>query len=163
MKGIILAACLAISSSAFANPFDGFIGEYKVNGSPTIRAQNAKWCNRFDFKNIVGLKVAKDTNGYAQSHVLYILNPAGWSGHPTMDFDYKNEFGTGGSYAKSTGSSNSASNVWASFSINPQETESLTVSIEKLGSEFAFSMSEELKQNSVLTAGCYYQVKLLKK
>jgi hypothetical protein len=165
MKKIILMSLLSLltSSLALANAFDNFIGEYKTSSSPQITAKNAKWCNRFDFKNIVGLKVEANTKGSDQSHVLYILNTSGWSGHPIMDFAYTNEFRTGGSYAKTSGSSSTALNEYGTWGSNPNEKESLTVTIEKTGADFIFSMNESLFQNTVFTAGCSYQVKLVRK
>lgn len=149
------------SVSAFANSFDGFIGKYKTSGTPTIQNQNAKFCNRFNFKSITGLEVKADTAGYKQSHVLYILNPSGWSGHPVMDFLDKSEFNPSvGSYAKTTGSADVASNDWGSFGM--EENERLVVSIKKNGNNFIFTMAEELVSKGSVVAACYYQVGLQK-
>jgi len=145
---------------AFANQFDNFIGEYKTSSQVQI-IKNAKWCNRFNFKEIVGLKVEANTQGYEQSHVLYILNPHGWSGLPVMNYDQKGDFMTSPNWARTTGSANLASNEWGSLVGDEKET--LTVSIEKTGLDYTFSMVEALNENSVLTASCSYQVKLVKK
>jgi hypothetical protein len=163
MKSLTIIATFLFSAAAFANPFDGFIGEYKVNGSPQITNNNAKWCNRFDFKNITGLKVEKDTSGYQQSHVIYIQKPNGWSGHPTMDFSYTNDLKNGGSYAKTSGSNALASNEYGTWGLNPIQNETLTVSIEKSAAGYTFNMAEVLYENSVLTAACYYRAQLTKK
>lgn len=163
MKSLFIIATFLISATASANSFDDFVGEYKVTGSPQITNDNAKWCNRFDFKNIVGLKVEKNTDGYQQSHMIYIQKPNGWSGHPTMDFSYTNEFKNGGTYAKTSGSSALASNEYGTWGVNPNQKETLIVSIEKSAAGYTFKMAEALYKNSVLTAACYYQVQLTKK
>jgi hypothetical protein len=159
----MMAGALLISICAFANPFDAFVGQYDVSGSPQIKNEKAKRCNRFDFKNIIGLKVEKNSNGYQQSHMLYLLKPNGWSGHPTEEFSYTNELKNGGSYAKTTGSAASAVNESGTWGANPPEKETLTVSIEKSGAGYILKMVEALYENTVLTAACYYQVQLIKK
>lgn len=158
----LIVAVLLVSTLASANPFDGFIGAYKVSSSPQIRAENATWCNRFDFKNIIGLKVEKNTQNPQQSHTLYLQTQNGWSGHPTMDFNYINQFRDGGTYASTTGSSTSAANEYTTWSTSPNSKETLTVSLKSFGSEYVFSMTDALYENSVLEAACYYQVSLKK-
>jgi hypothetical protein len=160
MKSVLISVAMLLSVSAFANPFDGVVGQYKVIGKPQIRNENVKSCNRFDFKNIVGVKVEKDASGYQQSHMIYIQKPNGWSGHPISDFNYTNEFKAAGSYAKTAG--DKALNESGTWSANPVEKETLTVSLEKSGSNYVFKMVEALYENSALTAACHYQVQLTK-
>ena len=162
MKNFLVAMVFLASLSALANPFDGFVGKYQTSGSPKITNDNANFCDRFNFSKIVGLDIEKNTAGYMQSHILYIRHPMGWSGHPTEEYKYVNEFG-GGSYATTSGSTTLAKNERGSFGANPNEKETLTVSIEKTGANFIFSMVEALYENNVFTAACYYQVKLVKK
>lgn len=155
MKFLLTAFSLFLSISAFGNSFDGFIGEYKVSGTPSIKAEKTKFCNRFDFKSIKGFEVKSDSTGYKQSHVLYFMNRNGWSGHPVMDY-----VDTAGSYAKTTGSSDWASNEWGS---GTPENEKLTVTLSKKEATYLLTMSEELVSKGTVIAACYYQVSLLQK
>lgn len=166
MKRIILMSLLSVvtSSVALANVFDNFIGEYKTSSVRQITAENAIWCNLFGFRNIIGLKIEANTKGVAQSHALYILDPTGWSvGHPIKDFDDTSNFSKEGNYAKTSGSSSIASNEYGSWSQNPIDKEILTVTIEKTGVDFTFSMYEAIFMDMVLAEACSYQVKLVKK
>lgn len=161
MKMLISTLCFVFSASAFGNAFDGFIGKYKTIGEPAIQYLNATYCNRFDFENITGLEIKADTNGFKQSHVLYILNPNGQSGHPVSDFYETSPTEPSlGTYAKTTGSSDFASNDWGNFGSG--EDQRLVVTIKKKGNDFIFSMAEELIQQGAVEAACYYQVEMQK-
>jgi hypothetical protein len=162
MKSLFVAAVLLISTSAFANSFDQFVGEFKISGSPQIRSENAKFCNRFNFKNIVGIKVEKNTNGYQQSHMIYFQNPTGWAGHPVMDFTFTNDFKIGGSYAKTSGSDHSASNEYGTWGSNRDYKETIRVILTESGSSFNLKVVEALWENIAPTAACYYEVQLTK-
>lgn len=161
MKMLITTLSFMLSVSAFANSFDRFIGKYKVVGAPAIQKQNAKSCNRFFFKDITGLEIKADTSGFKQSHVLFILNPSGWSAHPVADYYEKTDTNPSrGTYANTTGSGDMASNDWGSF--GREDNERLVVTIKKSGNEFVFSMAEELVLQGTVTAACYYQVQMQK-
>lgn len=162
MNHLLIILTLSFTAAAIANPFDAFEGEYKVSSSPQIKSENAKECNRFDFKNINGLKVEKNTNGYQQTHVLKVITPYGWSGVPVMDFNYTNPFNSAGSYAKTTGSTSFASNEYGTWVNKTDHKETLMVSLENSASGYNFKMTEALYENSVLSAACYYQVQITK-
>ncbi|MBY0371286.1 hypothetical protein K2X33_11405 [bacterium] len=161
MKNLFLAAL--ISTTASANPFDAFVGEYKTVGAPLIRNQNAKECNRFDFKNITGLKVEKDTSGYKQSHMVYVLTSSGRSGLAVMEYAFDGDLGTGGSYAKTSGNSTTAYNEFGTRGTNPSRNETLAASVEKSAAGYTFKLTEALYEPSTtLTASCHYSVLLTK-
>jgi hypothetical protein len=96
MKRSLLAFALLFTSSAFANPFDNFIGDYNVTGTPTISStgtvDTAKQCIRFNFHYLTGFSVEADTKSNSfTSDMLYFrttggVSSSGWSGHPVMDF-----------------------------------------------------------------------------
>lgn len=163
MKSFLLASAFLVSTSVFANSFDNFIGEYKVSGSPVIKMENAKWCNRFNFQKIVGLKVEVNTQGLNQSHIIYFQDQSGSYGYPAMDYNYTNDYGTGGGYAKSTGTSNSASNEYGIWSINPNQKETTGLTVENVGTGYVVYLTEAYYENTTLVAACYYQVNLTKK
>ena len=163
MKILLSALFLISSASAFANEFDNFVGDYTVSGAPTINADRATFCNHLDFKNLTGLTIAQDTKGYKQSHMIHFINASGWYGAPVMDFDYTNDWHSGGSFAKTTGNATSATNVEGSWGTNPITRDTVTITIEKTGGGYALSMQQAHFENSSLSAACYYQVALTKK
>jgi hypothetical protein len=161
MKVIFTAATILFSASAFANPFDKFVGHYKVNGSPQITNESAKFCNRFDFKNVVRVRVERNSSGYQQTHLVYIENQTGWSVHPLTEFEYTDELKLGGSYARTTGTDYSATNEYGAWSTNPDKKETLIIQLDRTSFGLVFSMNEALYENSGLKAACHYQVKLV--
>lgn len=138
LKNFILALALVSTSSAMANSFDNFVGDYAIFGKPTIKASGtAKECIRFGFQYLTGFTVSPDTNGYHQTYMLHFnFNGGsigrGWMGHPIMDYDDKNEYGTGGSYAKTTGDATMARNEYTTWGVSSgvSESEPLVVSIQ---------------------------------
>lgn len=156
MKLLVVASML-FSINAFANPFDSFVGKYKVDGTVSVKNHNAKACIRYGLPKITGVEVKPDTNGYKQSHVIYLLNSSGWSGLPVMQYEDKSDFDSTVYYARVSGGSNSASNVWGSTAAEHYQDK---FSIERSGTNLTFNFSEEYVVNGTVTAGCYYQAKL---
>ncbi len=161
MKHLLFLAITICPALANANPFDGFIGNYTIQSAPSIRNKNASFCDRFGFSRITGIKVEKNTTGagFKQTHTISLFTKEGYSAHPVMEYEDTNEFRTGGSFAKTTGSATSAANIYGSWN-NRQERDTLFVSIEKAGKGYVFNMAEELSVNGSTESGCYYQVSL---
>lgn len=166
MKNLAIFAFALIGSAAQANPFDNFIGEYSISGSPKIEKYgSARECIRFTFESLKGFSVIADTNGYRQTHMLHfnIDSPSigkGWMGHPVMEYDYKNEFGIGGSYAKTSGDSNFAQNEFTSWDVHSSAP--LVVSIQRDGGNYRLRMKESQVDNGQLKAACSYEATLIK-
>ncbi len=159
MKKWILTLGFLISASAFANPFDTFLGNYKVVGSPHVRIENAKFCNRFNFKNVSELAVVANSKGHKQSHLITLSTSTGWSSHPIMDFDFKNQLNpTMGSFAKTSGGKDSATNEWGQY--GAPENDVLSVTMKRQGNQYSFVMNEERLSQGRVVHGCYYSVDL---
>jgi hypothetical protein len=166
MRFLIALFALMATSVALANPFDAFVGDYTLVGKSVIqKSGSARECIRFNFENLVGFSVVADTAGYQQTHMLHFVfdgtSGHGWFGHPVMEYNYKNEFGTGGSYAKTSGDQNIAKNEYTTWSNN--SIEPLTVSIQRSGSQYLLLMTEVYSRNSQVEASCTYQATLNKK
>jgi hypothetical protein len=156
MKILILSSLL-FSISAFANPFDSFVGKYKVEGPVNVKNYNAKACIRYGLPNITGIEVKTDTNGYKQSHLIYLISSTGWSGLPVMQYEDRSDFDSTIFYARISGGSSTASNTWGSTAMEHYEDK---FSFERAGSSLTFNFSEEYVVNGKINAGCYYQVQL---
>jgi hypothetical protein len=170
MKNLVLSLLFLFATNAMANSFDSFVGEYTVVGKPSItKSGNVKECLRFGFQYLTGLSVISDSKGYNQSHVLHFnFNGGsighGWSGFPVMDFNYKNDFGNGGSYAKTTGDANKAVSEYTAWgrSSDVNDSTPLIVSIQKNGNQFVLNVSESYIRNSVTVSNCSYVANLSK-
>lgn len=158
MKYSILTILMLFSFTARANSFDQFIGKYFVSSKPLIKAVNAKDCNRFLFSGMTGISIQPDVTGYKQSHVVYFLNPSGWSGFPISEYTDRSEFDPFLIfYGKITGTANRASHQEGSNSLNFRHT---NLTLQKIDSEYVLNFAEEFVVQGVVTGGCYYQVAL---
>lgn len=154
MKLLILLMSLTAAPS-FANPFDSFIGQYKVEGKIEIRNFKAKGCIRYGIPDLKSIEVKQDSQGYKQSHFIYLFNSMGWNGLPVMQYEDRSEFDPSVLYfARVSGGSNLATNFWGS---NSKEHFEDRFSLQRIGDKVVFSFSEEYIENNEVTAGCYYQ------
>lgn len=149
-----------ISTTALANSFDQFIGKYDVISEVKIEKLNASFCKRFKLTDMISFEVQESINEKLdQSHGLYFHNASGWSFHPVMDYYLEGEFDSSiGTYAKTTGSANSAKNEYGTFG-TPQNRK-LTIEIEIMENEYLLKVAEENFEKSEITSACYYEVKL---
>lgn len=164
MKSFVILLASLSASVAFANPFDSFIGNYAVVGQPTVHADgNVRECVRFDFAQLDGFSVVADKTGYNQTHVLRFQsdNDHLVSSHPVMEYNYTEPMGHGGSYAKTSGDGTSAKNEYTDWGNGTQR--SLTVTIQKSGTQFLLVMTEVDSENSQSMASCTYSAVLAKR
>ena len=165
MKSLIWAISFLSASAAMANPFDSFVGNYSIVGTPIIqKSGDSRECVRFGFEYLKGFSVIVDTNGYHQTHDLrFNFSGAsighGWSGYPAADF---NDQVPGGaiSYAKTTGDANLAQNE--SFSGGRQTSEQLIISIQHQGDQYLLKVRENDNRASQTFGACFYQATLTK-
>ena len=164
MKAQLLALFVCtVALSAMANPFDSFVGDYRTITKPQI-IKNAKWCNRFFFKDISALRIEVSTENKFESHSVKIIIPNAWSRIPVADYEGMSENGMSGDFSVTTGSANLASNESVVWSLTPVKTrDSLIVAIENKGQKYEFRMVEASYENDVLMASCQYQVELVRK
>jgi len=161
VKSLLMTAVVLISTSAFANPFDGFVGEYKASSAPQITSDQPRWCNWMNFQNVTGLRVEKNTSESKQSHVLYVLSSDDQMDLPIKDFNKSNLFNTRGSYGKTSGTSTSALSEFGAWG-SRDYTETYTASLEKTATGYSFKLTEALHDKTELVAACSYQVQLTK-
>jgi hypothetical protein len=162
MKHLVAAASLLFSISAFANPFDAFVGKYTVVDAPKIENKSAAFCDRFSFTQITAFEVAAGSNDPRGTHTLTISNPSGFISNPVyIDWtDLSPVDSSVGSYATTSGTENSASTEVGSFGM--EENSRLITMISKNGNGYSLVLIEELLKGSKVKAGCYYQVQLQK-
>lgn len=160
MRSTLLVFALAMAATAGANPFDAFIGSYRVVGHPVIRTEHANFCNRFDFRSLTGFEVKADTHGFKQSHQLSFLSSAGSFDFPVMDYFFQTDLDPEyGSYAKTSGSGDTAVSEFGTFA--RAESRKVIVAITKKGDAYDLTASEEiLAGRGTLSSGCYYQATL---
>ncbi|MGZ3693070.1 MAG: hypothetical protein ACXWQO_02465 [Bdellovibrionota bacterium] len=166
MKIFLILAGFLSANAAMANPFDSFVGEYSLVGKPVIeKTGNARECVRFAIESMIGFSVTADTKGYQQTHVLHFNFDGkmgrGWMGHPVMEYNYTDDFRTGGSYAKTTGDANLAQNeltLWTKDTTNP-----LLVSLGRSGNQIKLVVDEKFIRKAQLESRCLYQITLVKK
>ncbi|HVJ65252.1 MAG TPA: hypothetical protein VM901_08355 [Bdellovibrionota bacterium] len=161
MNRLFIASFFAVSATAFASPFDAFVGSYTTSSKPSVESENAKFCNRFGFREITGMSIEKNDGktGHKQSHTVLVTTPSSTSRHPIEDYDYSSDWNLGGSSAGTSGSAAMAANLRRSWN-NRREEESFRVSIEKTSSGYLFRMAEEFHTEGQLESACYYQVAL---
>lgn len=172
MKTLVILFGFVVGSSAMANPFDSFVGEYSIVGVPQIqKSGSAKECIRFDFPHLVGISVIRDTGGYRQSNVVRFHHAGGmgtgWSGHPIMD--YNNNLGGSpmkcvGDSAVTTGDVIEAQNIWSQCggTISVTFYETLSVSLANVGGQYLVKMIESYIENGQTVATCNYLARLSK-
>jgi hypothetical protein len=113
----------------------------------------------------VGFSITADTHGYEQSHLLRFYNSGpqghGWFGHPVMEYKYTNDFGSGGSYAKTAGEEAHAQNELGEW--DRTRTHSLVVSLRKTDRGVLLEMADRYFEGKRGTGGCVYEVGLARK
>lgn len=158
MKILILLMSL-FTAQAFANPFDSFVGKYKLEGKVQIKSFNAKACIRHAIPNLTGIEVKQDTKGYKQSHMIYLHNPSGWSGRPVMQYEDRPDYLNPSTVyiSKVQGGVNFAELIESS---NAKEFHADKFSLERQADKIVFKFAEEYIKNGTVDAGCYYQATL---
>jgi hypothetical protein len=151
---ILLMSLFAVQ--AFANPFDAFVGKFTLDGKVQIRNFNAKACIRYGIPNLTGIEVKQDTNGYKQSHLIYLNNPSGWSGLPIMQYEDRPDYLNPSIVyiSKVQGGANFAELVETS---NSNEYYADKFSLKRTANKIIFNFTEEYIKNNSIEAGCYYQ------
>lgn len=158
MKILVLLASV-FTSSVFANPFDAFEGRYKLDGQVQVRKYNVDSCDRHGIPSLTGIEVKKDSNGYKQSHLIYINVPSGWNGIPVMQYEDRPDYLNPSVvyYSKVQGGKDLAQLIEGS---NRDKFYSVKFLFERKAGKVLFKFDEEYLNKGVVEVGCYYQVEL---
>ncbi|MES2854349.1 MAG: hypothetical protein V4692_00720 [Bdellovibrionota bacterium] len=163
MKYAAAAAFLLFTTSAFANPFDAFIGTYVVSEAPVIRVVKAAQCTRASFADITVLAIKAENGDSDATHEISIVTAKGHTSNGIYaHFVSKNllepEVGT---YSTLSGTSISASVETGSLGMKENSRIIQTISVNGTGYSFVI-VEELLGKSGRVEAGCYYQVQLEK-
>ena len=147
---------------AFANPFDGFVGEYKVSSELVVTSSDAADCARIQMDRLSEVKIRKGDYGFKNTHVVTLVRGGMYLSYPIAE--YYREYGPTNSsdyvvYAKTTGDENSAKNERGVKS--PNTSKKFVIALEKQAGETNLKMTTEGTVNSTTTS-CVYEVDLEK-
>lgn len=94
MRSLLLFVLLSISGVAFANPFDSFVGTYKVKGQPSVKNSDRVQCRKYDLStaNKVQVIASRDSRS-GRTHLIRVFKSGGGASTFTVaEYNYDSGF-----------------------------------------------------------------------
>lgn len=94
MRAFVFLMIPFLSTAAFANPFDSFIGKYKISGKPQMRNSDAVQCRKFELSGAKSLEVvaSPDTRSGRTHLVRVVKSEGGASTFSISEYNYDSGF-----------------------------------------------------------------------
>ncbi len=161
MKKLILVLVLS-STTVFANPFSGFVGQYDVASTPQISMTNMSYCNWLNFSGMTSVTIFLKSNTYV-ADIASKLNNSPLNSYLTFEeYSYSGDFGVTNT-AKVSNTTDSATYQKVSTSLpymgSSGSFQSDSWTISKVGSAYHLRVLTRVSNGSVVST-CTYDVDL---
>ncbi|UYL09065.1 hypothetical protein B9G69_000555 [Bdellovibrio sp. SKB1291214] len=158
----IVSLLLLFSASAFAetqNPFDAFVGSYKVVGAKRINNVRAATCDRYRWKDLESMTVKASDSLFETHQIRFVAGPKE-SLFQVQEFQHSNDVASTGDFAETSGGEGWAASARGSWRfVNKQHT---ILTLIKSESGLKILVKDESFGAGNLKTGCYYEADMIR-
>lgn len=159
MKYLTLFLLALSSTAAFANPFQYFVGDYQLVGTPQVAmSAGMKYCDWQGFREMSEVSISPKNGTYESD--LFSNNGHLQSYTDFQEYAYTGDFGVTNT-AKITGDATGAN--YEVVDASPGSMTATTWTISKSGSNYHLRQTWQSNSNSSTVNSCVYDADLLRK